>query len=186
MPTTANTARIQLSGLAGRDTLTVGSGLPAATLFGGAAADVLNGGDGADELRPGAGNDTVDGGNANDVIFLGVGNDTVIWNPGDDNDVIEGEAGVDTLQFTGSSDPELITLSANGNRLRLFRNVAAVTLDAGTLERVAVVPGDLDESVDIDDLTGPGSWRSTSTWRKPSAGGGRRPHHHRFRRPRCG
>jgi Ca2+-binding RTX toxin-like protein len=54
--------------------------------------------------------------------------DTLVWNPGDGSDVVEGQAGSDTLQVNGSNASETIDISANGERVRFFRDVAAVTL----------------------------------------------------------
>ena len=106
-------APAQLFGGNGNDMLTGGAG--ADQLFGGNGNDTLNGGDGNDILFGGNGNDTVVGGKGADTAFLGNGNDTFIWNPGDGSDVVEGQAGFDTLVFNGANVNENINISANGS-----------------------------------------------------------------------
>jgi Ca2+-binding RTX toxin-like protein len=100
-------------------------------------SDVLAGGSGSQVLSGGRGNDTVDGNQGDDTANLGAGNDTVRWDPGDGNDLVNGQDGIDTLSFNGSGANENIDLSANGLRLRFSRDVAAIVIDAGTLERVS-------------------------------------------------
>ena len=82
------------------------------------------------------GNDIVRPGNGDDTAFLGAGNDRFIWNPGDDNDVVEGQQGFDTLEFNGAGVAENVDISANGERSRFFRDVAAVTMDMDRVERI--------------------------------------------------
>ena len=65
---------------------------------------------------------------------MGAGNDTFVWNPGDDNDVLEGQAGTDTMLFNGAGAAETIDISANGGRATFFRDVAAVTMDLNDVE----------------------------------------------------
>ena len=50
---------------------------------------------------------------------MGAGDDTFVWNPGDDNDIVEGQAGFDTLLFNGANIAENIDISANGGRVLL-------------------------------------------------------------------
>ena len=85
-------------------------------------------------LIGGDGNDIVIGGRGNDVAFLGDGNDTFIWNPGDGSDTVEGQAGTDTLVFNGSNVNENIDISANGTRVRFFRDVGNITMDLNGVE----------------------------------------------------
>src|SRR5262249_34937259 len=84
----------------------------------------------------GDGNDSVDGNGGNDFASLGAGDDTFIWDPGDGSDTIEGQAGNDTMRFNGAGADEQVDLSANGNRLRFFRNPANITMDTAGVERV--------------------------------------------------
>ncbi len=87
-------------------------------------------------MTGGSGNDTVSGGDGDDTARLGTGNDRFTWNPGDDNDVVEGEAGADVLDFNGSAAAETIDVSANGPRVRFLRNIANVVTDLGGVERI--------------------------------------------------
>jgi Ca2+-binding RTX toxin-like protein len=130
VPTLANTVRIDLRGLAGDDRLVLselGGPLPAATFVGGAGADVLIGGSGDDEF---------------------------VWNPGDGRDTIEGRAGSDTLVFHGSDVGESFDLSANGTRVRLSRDVGAITADLAGVETIELVGGAGNDTVVVNDLTG--------------------------------
>ena len=108
------------------------------TVDGGSGHDTLTGGLGDQTLIGGSGNDTVSGGDGDDTVRLGTGNDRFTWNPGDDNDVVEGEAGADVLDFNGSAIAETIDVSANGPRVRLLRNIANVVTDLGGVERIEV------------------------------------------------
>ena len=58
------------------------------------------------------------------------------WDPGDGSDTVEGQGGNDALDFNGSNIGENIDVSANGSRVRLTRNVAAITMDLDGIERV--------------------------------------------------
>jgi Ca2+-binding RTX toxin-like protein len=129
----------------------------ATTLNGQGGDDTLTGGSFTETLNGGPGNDTIDGGFGNDVITLGTGNDTDVWNPGGSSDVVDGNSGSDTLLFNGSNANERIDLSANGGRVRLTRDVAAVTLDLGGFETIDVgVLGGTDV-VTVNDLAGTGA-----------------------------
>jgi Ca2+-binding RTX toxin-like protein len=159
-PTVANTARIQVFGRAGDDTITLteaNGALPKADLYGGAGDDTLTGGSGndrlygqagsdtllgkggADLLFGGAGNDVLTGGTGNDQVFGQAGNDRMIWNPGDGSAVNEGGAGVDTVEMNGGNVAEVFTVTANGTRVRLDRvSPAPFFLDIGTSENLVV------------------------------------------------
>ena len=93
-------------------------------LDGGDGNDTIAGGPGAETLLGGNGNDSIDGNGGNDHAALGAGDDTFVWDPGDGSDTIDGEDGRDTLVFNGAAASETVDLSANGNRLRFFRNPA--------------------------------------------------------------
>ena len=66
---------------------------------------------------------------------MGNGNDSFIWYPGDGSDVVEGQAGTDTLLFNGANIAESIDISANGGRVLFFRNIANVLIDNNDVER---------------------------------------------------
>jgi Ca2+-binding RTX toxin-like protein len=154
-----NQDSLTVDALGGNDTVNA-SGLPAGvvnlTVDGGAGNDTLIGSAGADRLFGGDGNDTVTGGRGNDEAFLGAGNDTFIWNPGDGSDIVEGQEGVDTLQFNGANIAERIDLSANGSRLRFTRDVANVTMDVNGTEIVNFAALGGADSIHVGDLTGTG------------------------------
>ncbi len=153
------TENLTLNANGGDDVFTAGNGLApliSLTVDGGAGNDTLTGGDGNDVLIGGDGNDTITGGRGNDTAFMGAGNDTFVWNPGDGSDVVEGQGGVDTLQFNGSNANENIDLSANGSRLRLFRDVGNVTMDVNGVEQVNVAALGGADTLTVNDLTGTG------------------------------
>ena len=143
----------------GDDVITASNGLASLinlTLDGGAGNDTITGGDGNDTLLGGDGNDLVAGGRGNDVATLGAGDDTFVWNPGDGSDTVEGGAGFDTLQFNGANVSEHIDVSANGGRVRLFRDVGNVTMDLHGVERINVAALGGADNITVHDLTGTG------------------------------
>jgi Ca2+-binding RTX toxin-like protein len=101
-----------------------------------AGRDTLRGGRGGERLTGGAGADTVDGNGGDDNADLGAGDDRFVWDPGDGSDVIEGRRGVDTMTFNGSGASEQFDLSANGQRVRFFRNVANINMDLDDVEQI--------------------------------------------------
>jgi Ca2+-binding RTX toxin-like protein len=174
VPTIANTTLIQMFGLKGNDVLTVDDSngpMPPANLFGGEGDDILTGSASDDMLDGGPGNDTLDGrsgndrllggpgndiligGRGNDFIDGGDGDDLIIWNPGDGSDIVEGGTGNDTLVFNGANIAETIDLSANGSRLRFFRNVAAITMDCDGIEKVSFKALGGADQITVNDLT---------------------------------
>jgi Ca2+-binding RTX toxin-like protein len=125
-------------------------------LEGGDGNDTIAGGPGAETLLGGNGKDTIDGNGGNDHGALGAGDDTFVWDPGDGSDTIEGEDGRDTLVFNGAAASETVDLSANGNRLRFFRQPANVTMDTGGVEFVTFNALGGADNVTVNDLTGTG------------------------------
>ena len=126
------------------------------TVDGGAGNDIITGGDGNDILIGGDGNDVIDGGRGNDVAFMGAGDDTFVWNPGDGSDTVEGQGGSDTMLFNGSNASENIDISANGSRVRFFRDVANVTMDLNGVETIDFTALGGADTITVDDLTGTG------------------------------
>jgi len=148
---------LSVLGRGGNDTITGGNGIAGLanlTIDGGAGNDTITGGDGNDTLIGGSGNDLVDGGRGNDVALLGTGNDTFIWDPGDASDTVEGQAGADTLDFHGSNVGENYDISANGSRVRLFRDVANVTTDMAGIETLDLAALGSADTITVGDLTG--------------------------------
>ena len=153
----AGVATLAVYGLDRADTISGASGLAALLqlkLFGGDGYDTINGGDGADALFGGAQNDRVDGNGGADVGLLGTGHDTFVWDPGDGSDTVEGQGGTDRLLFNGSGGSENFDFSANGNRLRFFRDLGNITMDTNDVERVDLEAlGGADNTV-VNDLSG--------------------------------
>jgi Ca2+-binding RTX toxin-like protein len=165
---TGLSAQVNINGAESGDLLTINAGggndtinastMPAEviglTIDGGGGNDTIIGSQGADTLIGGDGNDTVTGGRGNDVAFLGNGTDTFIWNPGDGSDTVEGQAGTDTLVFNGSNVGEHMDLSANGSRVRLFRDVGNVVMDVNGIENVQLTAAGGADAIVVNDLTG--------------------------------
>jgi len=162
---------VQVTGLAAKVMVTQAEGaLDTLQVDGGAGADVMDasglvagqvkltllGGLGADLMIGSAGNDVFVGGDGNDVARMGGGDDTFIWNPGDDNDVVEGQAGLDTLDFNGSNVSEVIAISANSGRATLTRDVANVTMDLNSVETIDVAAREGADNITVGDLSGTG------------------------------
>jgi Ca2+-binding RTX toxin-like protein len=148
------TEDVDVQGLDGADTIAVSNGTRGVTVDGGSGDDDLRGGSGPDVLLGGSGNDHVDGNIGGDVAQLGSGADVFQWDPGDGSDAIDGQGGSDRLDFNGSNAPETIGVSANGDRVRLDRNVGAIALDFVGIEALAVrALGSIDE-ITVNDLTG--------------------------------
>lgn len=121
---------------------------------GGTGNDTLLGSNGNDLLLGNDGNDFIDGNQGLDTAMLGAGDDTFQWDPGDGNDVVEGQDGKDKLVFNTSSIGERVELSSNGGRLRLTRDVAAITMDANDVEEVALNVFGGADIITVNDLTG--------------------------------
>ena len=68
--------------------------------------------------------------------------------------MVEGQAGADTLLFNGSNANENIDVSANGGRVRFFRNVANVTMDLDDVESIDAKAFGGTDNVVVDDLSG--------------------------------
>jgi Ca2+-binding RTX toxin-like protein len=124
------------------------------TINGGNGADRLIGNNGDNVLNGEGSNDFVDGNIGTDTIDLGPGNDVDQWDPGDGSDVVEGQGGNDVLDFNGSNIGENIDVSANGSRVRVFRNVASITQDIDGIERVDLATLGGADTVTVNDLTG--------------------------------
>ena len=149
--------QLTIQTLGGNDVINaagLAAGVVGLTIDGGAGNDTITGSQGDDILIGGDGNDAVTGGRGNDVAFLGNGNDAFIWDPGDGSDVVEGQAGTDTLVFIGSNASENIDISANGSRVRLFRDVGNVTMDLNGIEHIQLAARGGADTITVNDLTG--------------------------------
>ena len=121
---------------------------------GGMGNDSISGSNGVDTLFGGDGNDFIDGQQGNDSAFLGDGDDIFQWDPGDGSDVVEGEAGVDTMTFNGSNVAEEINISANGERVLFTRNIGTITMDLNDVEQVAFAAFGGADTVVVGSLNG--------------------------------
>jgi hypothetical protein len=146
----SNVIPTTIAGGNGNDRLVGGSGT--GTIFGGNGNDTLAGGNGNETLLGGNGNDSIDGNRGNDVGVLGNGDDTFVWDPGDGSDVVEGQNGHDTMVFNGAAAAEHFDLTANGNRLRFFRDVGSITMDTDGVERVEATTLGGADVVTVNDL----------------------------------
>ncbi len=140
--------RLTLNGLGGDDVI------DATSLEADGIQLTMNGGLGADVFLGSEGNDLVNGGDGNDLALMGAGDDTFVWNPGDDNDVLEGQAGFDTLDFNGSNVAENMTIASNGGRVLFFRDVASVTMDLNDVEHVDLATLGGADTLVVNDLSG--------------------------------
>jgi Ca2+-binding RTX toxin-like protein len=130
--------KLVLNARGGDDSFFGGAGLAALKSFidGGAGNDSLIGTDGADTLSGGDGKDFVDGNAGSDLALLGAGSDTFRWDPGDGSDIVEGQADADLMLFNGANINEKVDLSANGGRLRFFRDAGNITMDVNDTEAI--------------------------------------------------
>ncbi|MGH8696831.1 MAG: calcium-binding protein, partial [Burkholderiales bacterium] len=114
----------------------------------------LLGGDGVDLLIGSAGDDDVFGGKGDDRALLGDGDDSFTWNPGDGSDVVEGEGGFDTMVFNGANVNENVDVSANGERVRFFRDAASITMDLNEVEKIDFAALGGADNIVVNDLSG--------------------------------
>jgi Ca2+-binding RTX toxin-like protein len=152
-----STEKLVVEGGAGDDTVNGQNGIgtrTALTVDGGNGDDTLGGGDGDDLLLGGGGDDHVDGNRGTDTALLGSGSDRFQWDPGDGNDTVEGQSGRDALDFNGSNAAEEIDASANGSRVRLTRNVAAITMDLDGIDALNIRALGSADQITLGDLSG--------------------------------
>ena len=166
--------KLDVNGLGGNDAISaaaLAADAIALTLDGGAGDDRIAGGRGIEVLLGGDGNDSIDGNGGNDLALMGAGDDTFVWDPGDGSDTVEGQAGSDTMLFNGANAAERIDVSANGGRLRFFRDVGNITMDTNDVETVDFRALGGADTVTVDDLTG----TDVTTVKRDLAGGGGTP-----------
>jgi Ca2+-binding RTX toxin-like protein len=152
----ANDALV-VNALDGNDSVsasTMPAGIIQLTVDGGAGNDVILGSEGADLLLGGDGNDFIDGNQGNDIARMGAGDDVFEWDPGDGSDTVEGEGGNDQMLFVGSNASEQIDISANGSRVRFFRDVGNITMDLGGVEDIEFRALAGADSIVVNDLSG--------------------------------
>ncbi|HKD93097.1 MAG TPA: calcium-binding protein [Gaiellaceae bacterium] len=151
------TDQLFVLGVGGDDNISatgLAAGAVSEFLNGGDGNDTIAGGPGVETLIGGNGSDSIDGNGGNDLASLGAGSDTFVWDPGDGSDTIEGDDGQDTLVFNGAAAAETVQLSANGDRLKFFRNPGNITMDTHGVERVAFNALGGADAITVGDLTG--------------------------------
>jgi Ca2+-binding RTX toxin-like protein len=150
------TDRLILQGLGGDDMMDASrlAGGIDLTLDGGAGDDFILGSNGVETIIGGDGNDFADGNGGNDVALLGAGDDEFVWDPGDGSDTVEGGEGFDTMTFNGAGANEPVQISADGERVRFFRQPGNITMDLNDVERVTFNALGGTDDVTVRDLTG--------------------------------
>jgi Ca2+-binding RTX toxin-like protein len=125
---------------------------------GGGGNDTLLGGAGRDTLDGGAGNDTVDGQGGADSLSGGDGDDTFVWDGlNDGDDIINTDAGGDTLRVGGKSTDDTFTVSQSGTMALIVSqgtssvSVTGFGLEAG-IESVVINGGSGNDTVTITDI----------------------------------
>jgi Ca2+-binding RTX toxin-like protein len=150
------TDRLTIKGGAGDDQISASSQTASMqmTLDGGAGDDTIFGSGGADTLIGGDGDDFIDGNRGDDVAFLGAGDDIFVWDPGEGSDTIEGGEGWDFMGFRGANAAENVNITANGERVTFFRDVASITMDLNDVESTTFNAFGGVDNINIGDLTG--------------------------------
>jgi hypothetical protein len=134
------------------------------SIEGGDGIDIIFGGKGGDNISGNAGNDRLFGGDgkvtfANSTVTIVAsdlsqdGNDRMTWTVGDGNDVIDGQAGNDTLDILGTdASAEQVTISANGTGFTA--GVGTESLSADSVEVSNIEGRGGSDSFTVNDLTG--------------------------------
>jgi Ca2+-binding RTX toxin-like protein len=140
---------IDINAGSGNDLVTLGPGVPGASVQGGPGDDTIIGGPGNDTLGGGQGNDSILGGPGDDIIHGGAGDDTLGGGQGDDllygglgNDIMTGGLGNDTLAAGAGNN---ILHGGQGDDTLFAINGAADTLYGGLGENIAHIDPDLDQ-----------------------------------------
>ena len=115
---------------------------------------ILTGGGGKDFIIGTPGQDTVAGGIGADVAYLGGGLDTFKWIPGDGSDIVDGQAGTDFLEMSGSGGNERFEVTPIGGRTWVTRDLDAIRMDLGGVERLDLMPGLGGDIVRVADMSG--------------------------------
>ena len=141
-----------LDGAEGDDLVSTPSAAMRMTLRGGAGTDVVLGGPGDDVLEGGEDFDDVEGNGGDDTASLGGHFDRFTWNPGDGNDVVDGGPSHDSITFNGSAGAERVSLSADGRRTRVTRDVDSAVADLGSIEELNTSLGAGADTLRVGDL----------------------------------
>lgn len=125
--------------------LDISSGAAGDSITDGALDDTINAGAGADTITLTGGNNNVVAGDGNDTVTLGTGVDSVLGGDGDDlfaaasgnltkADVVDGNAGANTLQLNGSSVDDQFTGVSNVQTLTVTSAASTTVLAAEAQE----------------------------------------------------
>jgi len=106
----------------------------------------IDGGQGDDLVLGSTGDDRVLGGRGDDVALLCDGDDTFVWHTRDGSDVIDGEAGFDTLRITDDLEqnaPDHFEISANAGLTQIIHDAFGFVdaLEVAGVEVIEVAPG---------------------------------------------
>jgi Ca2+-binding RTX toxin-like protein len=120
----AGVSGIQVSMLAGNDSVSIGAGVPAAMVNGGGGNDtIIASNNASNTLQGGAANDSLQGGSGNDLLQGGAGNDTLVAGTG--NQTLMGGAGADSLSggigadlLNGGNGPDTLVAGSGNNTLQ--------------------------------------------------------------------
>lgn len=125
-------------------------------LTGGAGADSLVGTINANVLTGGSGNDFLVGTRGNDTVSGGVNSDNLAWSNGDGTDVVDGNAGTDTIQVNGATTDDQVTVYAGpGGRTGFDRiSPAPFSLDIGGTEKLIINGLGGNDAVFVNSLAG--------------------------------
>ena len=124
------------------------------TLEGQDGNDTLRGGSGAEILEGGNGNDFADGNRGATSRSSATATTRSSGIPATAATSSKDRQGTDTMIFNGANIAEKIDLSANGHRLRLFRDVANITMDTDGVETVAINALGGADTLTVNDLSG--------------------------------
>jgi Ca2+-binding RTX toxin-like protein len=142
----------------------------AVTMYGGRGNDTLDGGDGAELFIGGRGRDAVDGNRGDDTGLLGSGWDSFRWDPGDGSDVVEGQAGYDTLDFNGANVDEQMSLTPNGSRSLFLRTQGNIRMDMDGVEKLDLTALAGVDTITVDDMSGTDFRRAAVDLQGPAGG----------------
>ena len=140
-------------------------------VFAGSGDDAFTGGDGAELYLGGNGRDSADPNRGNDTGIMGPGRDSFRWDPGDGSDRVEGESGVDTLDFNGAAADEKMQLVPEGERALFLRDVANIRMDMDGVERLDLTALGGTDTMLVDDMTGTDFRQADIDLSGPAGGG---------------
>jgi hypothetical protein len=105
----------------------------------------VQGGAGADTIIGSVFSESLDGGVGDDLISGREGDDVMRWLPGDGSDTLDGQGGVDRLDFVGSAAAEAfrlapieLTFPGTSSTLRFTRDVGNISMNMVFMEEIFV------------------------------------------------